>query len=118
MLKESQSKTYRQKWVVMTIAGILVLAAVVLPSGCRERNPIDRGPVFAAVEKTLAKPGPVRDDLIRRGLATTPTVDEKTGSPVPGEIKIGEIEKLVKGGVYAIDEQGYLSFGPSYSPSP
>ncbi len=35
-----------------------------------------------------------------------------------GEIKVGEIEKLVKQGVYSIDQEGYLIFGPAYSPTP
>jgi len=118
MLKGFHSKTRRQKWLVLTIAGVLVLVvAVVWLSGYKERNPIDRGPVFLAVEETLSQPGPARDDLIKRGLFTWPAPDGK-GGVIPGEINFGEVEKLVEAGVYAIDEQGHLTFGPAYSPPP
>lgn len=78
----------------------------------------DRGRVFDAVEKTLSQPGPVRDDLMRRGLYRVPSTANITDGPVPGEIQVGEIERLVKQGVYAIDRHGYLVFGPAYSPMP
>ena len=62
--------------------------------------------------KTVAEEGPVKDDLIARGLYTYSVPD--------GEemLDIGGIEKLVEAGVYAIDEEGYLVFGPAYSPPP
>jgi hypothetical protein len=91
---------------------LLVVGCVLLPTGCG--NEVEhRGPVFEAVEKTLSLSGesnPVKADLMARGLFT----ESKNGST--GEIKTGEIEKLVEDGVYIIDEEGYLQFGPSYTP--
>ena len=74
---------------------------------------IDRGPVFLAVEQTLAKPGPVKDDLIKRGLVIY-DIDPETGNVRSGTIKVGAIEKLVEAGVYAIDDEFNLIFGPNY----
>jgi hypothetical protein len=99
----------------MTI--VLILTSTTICSfGCKTQN-ADRGPVFAPVERTLAQSGPVKEDLIKRRLVILATTDTK-GNPVPGEIKMGEIQKLVDEGVYAIDKQGYLVFGSSYTPSP
>lgn len=69
---------------------------------------IDCGPAIAAVEDALAKGGPVKDDLMRRGLV----IITESG----GQIKFGEVEKLVNSGVYSLDDQNYLRFGPNYSP--
>ena len=48
-----------------------------------------------------------KEDLIKRGLV------KLEGS---GYIRVQEIEELVRGKVYVIDEQGYLQFGPAYVP--
>ena len=95
------------------LAVILIIVPALLVSSC-VRNDIDRGEVFSAVEMTVGLPdeaNPVKDDLIKRGLFTIPT-----GNGTSGEIKIGEIEQLVKVKTYIIDEDGYLQFGPSYTP--
>jgi hypothetical protein len=97
---------------LLFLSTLLCVISLSLLSNCTSQRE-DRGIVFVAVEKALGQPGPVRDDLIRRGLYTAPVTAEATVSPVPGEIKIGEIEKLVKQGV-----DGNLIFGPAYSPHP
>jgi len=96
----------KKKWGI-----ILLLGVILLIPGCH-KSPIERGPVFTAVEMTLSQPGPVKDDLIARGLV------KLSQDGFVGEIKIGEIEKLVKDNIYRIDENGYLQFGPSYIPIP
>ena len=97
------------------LISLFIMGFSLLMPGCSQ-NIIDRGDVFPAVEQTLSKPGPVRDDLIKRGLVTLSSPRDSTGSPVPGAIKFGEIEQLVNDGIYVIDENGYLQFGPSYTP--
>jgi len=62
----------------------------------------DKGPVALAVEKALTIGGPIKEDLINRGLFTFPTSDGKSGR-TPGEIKVGDIEKLVNSGIYVLD---------------
>ena len=103
----------------MGLIVLFLLLALLAIAGIRlfildSSPPYDRGPVNDAVLRTLAQGGPVKDDLIMRGLFTIPTVDE-AGAIVPGTIKVGEIEKLVKARVYSIDKQGYLTFGPNYN---
>ena len=103
-----------QKWLLRAIAVAIIPAlAFAGLSGCEAKQLYERGAVLVAIEKTLSQPGPVRDDLIERGLFTIP---DDTG--ISGAIKVGEIEKLVEDGVYAIGDEGYLIFGPSYSPPP
>jgi hypothetical protein len=102
-----------QKWLLLTTTAIFILSGIVCLSGCTEHQ-YEKGPVFIAAMATLSQPGPVRDDLIERGLATYP--DDETGEAQV--VKVGEIEKLVEAGVYEIDEEGYLVFGPSYTPPP
>jgi len=70
----------------------------------------DRGPVFTAVLNTLARGGPVKDDLIQRGLYIVST------GGTEGTIKFDEIEKLVKAKVYLVDGNDLLQFGPAYTP--
>lgn len=97
---------------------IVVLLFFVFPavfSGCNHVSN-NRGDVFIAVEKTLSKPGPVKEDLIRRGLVTYPTQNADATSVAPGMVKTGEIEELVNKGIYIIGKDGYLQFGPSYKP--
>lgn len=101
------------KYIISSV--LLVIFFGLALAGCSQ-NIIDRGDVFPAVEQTISKPGPVRDDLIARGLVIFSTSDNTT-SPVPGEIHFGEIEQLVENGIYIIDEDGYLQFGPSYTPT-
>jgi hypothetical protein len=110
-----------QKWLLLTTTAIFILSGIVCLSGCTEyqlscctEHQYEKGPVFIAAMATLSQPGPVRDDLIERGLATYP--DDETGEAEV--VKVGEIEKLVEAGVYEIDEEGYLAFGPSYTPPP
>jgi hypothetical protein len=100
----------RELSIKLTISGLILFAGfLLLLLGCH-KAPIERGPVFSAVENTLAQNGPVKDDLINRSLV------ELSSNGTIGEIKIGEIEKLVKDEVYTIDEDGYLQFGPDYVP--
>jgi len=107
-----------QKWLLPVIALALVLAFAGL-TGCTEyqlscctEHQYDKGPVFFAAFKTVAEEGPVKDDLIARGLFTYSVADDEE------VIDIGGVKKLVDEGVYEIDEEGYLIFGPSYSPPP
>ena len=67
--------------------------------------PPDKGPVLPAVFNATDE---VRQDLIKRGLI----IETTTG----GQIKVGEIEKLVEQGVYALNAEGNLVFGPNYRP--
>jgi len=106
-----------QKRLLPTIALAIILAlAFAGLSGCtcHINHQYERGPVFDATLKTLAEEGPVKDDLIARGLFTIS--DDETGEAEV--IDIGGVKKLVETGVYEIDEEGYLIFGPSYSPPP
>jgi hypothetical protein len=108
----------RQKWLLLAITIALVLAFAGL-SGCTEyrlscctEHQYEKGPVFFAATKTIGEGGPVKDDLIARGLYTHSVADDEE------VIDIGGIKKLVEDGVYEIDEEGYLVFGPSYTPPP
>ena len=116
MLGNSYNRMNRLKLLILIItAGFVLTTLGIWAMGCKGQNANTRGPVFAAVEKTLAQPGPVRDDLIKRGLALAPTT-VNSGTPVYGVIQMGEIQKLVDEGIYAIDKQGFLIFGSSYIP--
>jgi hypothetical protein len=97
---------------------IVVLLFFLFPTVFSSCNHVsnNHGDVSIAVEKTLSKPGPVKEDLIDRGLVTYPSQSSNTTSVAPGMIKTGEIEELVKKGTYIIDKDGYLQFGPSYKP--
>jgi hypothetical protein len=98
-----------QKWLLTAITIALVLAFAGL-TACPEHQ-YERGPVFDAAMNTVAQEGPVKDDLIARGLYQSAPDGEET-------VDIGGIEKLVEDGVYEIDEEGYLVFGPAYTPPP
>jgi len=100
-----------QKWLLLAITTIFILSGIVCLTSCTEHQ-YERGPVFDATLKTIAEEGPVKDDLIARGLFTYSVADDEE------VIDIGGIKKLVEDGVYAIDDEGYLIFGPSYSPPP
>jgi hypothetical protein len=97
------------------IATIIIITVVIIFTGTiiwqlssKEPYPY-RDKVTLIIENTLSKPGPVKDDLIKRGVV----IFENNGAS--GEIKIGEIKKLIDQGVYAIDdERGILIFGPDY----
>jgi hypothetical protein len=97
-----------QKWLLLAITIALVLAFAGL-TGCEHQY--EKGPVFFAAMKTVGQEGPVKDDLIARGLYQSDPDGEET-------VDIGGIEKLVEDGVYEIDEEGYLVFGPAYTPPP
>jgi len=73
-----------------------------------------RGPLFTAVEQALSQEGPTKNDLISRELFTLPKSDGK-GGMIPGEIKLGEIEKLANSGVYHVSEANILELGPEPS---
>jgi hypothetical protein len=98
-----------QKWLLLAITIALVLAFVGL-TGCTEHQ-YEKGPVFYAALKTIGEEGPVKDDLIVRGLYTYSGNGEEM-------VDIGGIEKLVDTRVYEIDDEGYLVFGPVYTPPP
>jgi hypothetical protein len=110
MCKKPGGKTGYRKWLLLATTAIFILSGIVCLTGCEHHY--EKGPVFDATLSTIEKGGPVKDDLIARGLAIDP--DDKTGEP--GLIKVGEIKKLVDAGVYEIDEEGYLVFGPAYTP--
>jgi hypothetical protein len=97
-----------RKWLLPTIAFALVLAFAGL-TGCEHQY--EKGPVFIAALQTVGQEGPVKDDLIARGLYQSFPDGEET-------LDIGGIKELVEDGVYEIDEEGYLVFGPAYTPPP
>jgi hypothetical protein len=99
-----------QKWLLLATTAIFILSGIVCLSGCTEHQ-YEKGPVFFATLKTIGEGGPVKDDLIARGLYYSVPDGEEV-------VDIGGVKKLVDDGVYAIDDQGYLIFGPSYSPPP
>jgi hypothetical protein len=96
--------------LLSAIIASLILCAPGALWGCAHN--FDRGEIFPAIENTLSLPGdnPVKEDLINRGLVIY-------GNLTPGTIKVGEIEQLVNEGIYIIDKDGYLQFGPSYTPT-
>lgn len=112
---------------IMTILAMVSLLALVVPypaiAADLESQPqdpangitvtIDRGPVFYAAVHTLSTDNPVKEDLIKRGLF----IREKIGDTdlCSGQIKFGEIEKLVNSGVYHITASNTLEFGPQLS---
>jgi hypothetical protein len=101
-----------QKWLFLTVTVVLVLAFAGLTGcTCHINHQYERGPVFDAAMKTVGQEGPVKDDLIARGLYQSFPDGEEV-------VDIGGIKKLVEEGVYAIDEEGYLVFGQSYTPPP
>jgi hypothetical protein len=99
-----------QKWLLLTTTAIFILSGIVCLSGCTEHQ-YEKGPVFYAALKTIGEEGPVKDDLIVRGLYTYSGNGEEM-------VDIGGIEKLVDTRVYEIDDEGYLVFGPVYTPPP
>ena len=104
-------KSVNRKGFLAVIVAIIVVAIVsfVLVSMTKVDH-VDRGPVWAAVEQTLGSykdTNPVKEDLIKRGLV------KLEGS---GYIRVQEIDELVREEVYVIDKQGYLQFGPAYTP--
>jgi hypothetical protein len=109
MCKKSGGKIGCRKWLLWAITAIFILSGIVCLTGCPEHQ-YERGPVFDATMKTIAEGGPVKDDLIARGLFTYSGEDEEE------VVDVGGVEKLVEAGVYEIDEEGYLAFGPAYSP--
>jgi len=100
-----------QKWLLWATTAIFILSGIVCLTGCPEHH-YERGPVFDATLKTVEEGGPVKDDLIARGLFTYSVADDEE------VIDIGGVKKLVDAGVYEIDEEGCLAFGPAYSPPP
>jgi len=111
MCKKSGGKKGYRKWLLWATTAIFILSGIVCLTGCPEHQ-YERGPVFDATLKTIAEEGPVKDDLIARGLFTySVAADEEV-------IDVGGVKKLVDAGVYEIDEEGYLIFGPEYSPPP
>lgn len=94
---------------------LLVVGSLLIITGCHHSEPsLPSGPVWDAVQKTVAlqiEPNPVKEDLTKRGLYILhPGLQEST------EIHLEEIEELVNDGVYVIDKDSYLQFGPSYTP--
>jgi hypothetical protein len=96
---------------------LLLVATSVLLFACSQPKEIGlpNGPVWDAVQKTInlqTEPNPVKEDLIERGLYIF-----HTGITPSEEIHLEEIEQLVDDGIYVIDKDGYLQFGPSYTPN-
>lgn len=96
------------------LASAIIVWHVLTPSA---PPPHFEGPVFEATERTLISGGPVKDDLINRGLFATPASDSD-GSPVPGFINYRGIEEAVQAGIYTIGADGALTFGPKYVAPP
>ena len=109
MCKRSVGKIGYRKWLSWAITAIFILSGIVCLTGCPEHQ-YERGPIFTAAMKTVAEEGPVKDDLIARGLYASSVADDEE------VIDVGGVKKLVDAGVYEIDEEGYLAFGPAYSP--
>jgi hypothetical protein len=116
----------RKRWIlVSSLMLLLMLAFVLLPttvfasaddsSGQAASSSnvtlIERSPTFIAIEQTLAQGGPVKDDLIKRGLVTFPTPDGK-GGMTPGVIQTSKIDELASTGVYHITEANTFELGP------
>ncbi len=99
---------------LLSIFGVAFIALMAVAFVSCDRVPYNKGPVNDAVELTLGQGGPVKDDLVARGLVTIPS-GNVAATPQVGSIKIPEIEILVQNGVYAIDKQGYLVFGSNYT---
>jgi hypothetical protein len=124
MLMEEKVK---KRFIAIAFA-LVILLSVMLPSyalasdgGSQDLGStsgtvvdLDKGPVFYSVFHTLAQGGPVKDNLIARGLFTFPKPDSK-GGMIPGQINIGEIEKLVNSGAFHISEINTLELGPQTS---
>ncbi len=109
MIQPVKRKINRKRYIPLMVIGLIIFVVLIIwlilwlqatygPVG-------NRGPVFDALEKTLAQ-GVVRDDLVARGLVDI--------SPSGGQLNVGEIENLVNAGVYAINQDGYLIFGPNH----
>jgi asparagine N-glycosylation enzyme membrane subunit Stt3 len=100
--------------IILIVTSIVLGAALITGAYflyTRSHNAaIGRGPVFTAVLNTLARGGPVKDDLIQRGLFIV------SDSGTEGTIKFDEIEKLVNAKVYVVDGNNLLQFGPAYTP--
>jgi hypothetical protein len=94
---------------------LLVIVSLLVITGCQHSPPtFPNGPVWDAVQKTVAlqiEPNPVKEDLTNRGLYVL-----HSGPQASTEIHLEEIEALVNDGIYIIDKDGYLQFGPSYTP--
>ncbi len=109
MIQPAKSKSTRKRFRPLIIIGIIILVVLVIGlilwQQVFNRPAVNRGSVFDALEKTLAQ-GLVRDDLVAKGLVVL--------SSSGGELNVGEIETLVNAGVYAINQDGYLIFGPNH----
>jgi hypothetical protein len=96
--------------VTSIILGLALIAGAYFLYSRSHNAAVDRGPVFTAILNTLARGGPVKEDLIQRGLYI------ESNSGTEGTIKFDEIEKLVNAKVYVIDGNDLLQFGPAYTP--
>jgi hypothetical protein len=110
MFKSKSNLSEAKLLAFLLVIGLILFLGLNL-SACN-KTVVDRG-IFPNIEQTLAQPGPVKDDLIKRGLVSLPPDNTTGGEAI---IKVGEITKLVEAGVYKIDDQGYLVFGPNYRP--
>ena len=63
------------------------------------------------IDAALQASGDVRSDLIKRGLLVDKR-DER-GEWKGGEVWFGKIADLIEAGVYHIDQEGVLQFGPA-----
>ncbi|MFO8100886.1 MAG: hypothetical protein R6U37_01765 [Dehalococcoidia bacterium] len=102
---------------VLVVSGLLLVVVVLLIymmtiSGSPEDSGKEREAIDSIIDSVLRAPEDVQEDLIEQGLATR-NKDEK-GNIVGGEIVFGKIRDLIELGIYHINEEGELQFGPNH----
>ena len=109
---------FKSKTKITIIISAAVIAIVAIGLGSYfilvnlHKVEIKNIPAYAATLNALGENGVVREDLMRRGLFSIPQ------GGTPGQVKFGEIQKLIDAGFYAIDNKDTLQFGPNYVPLP
>jgi hypothetical protein len=91
MVEEPDHGRVHQSLLALAVVGALVLVGAVLFVVLRLMTSA-RDPVVQAAEAAVNQPGPVRDDLIKRGLYIPPQADVETGSLSPAVLKIADID--------------------------
>jgi hypothetical protein len=110
-------KTMKKKLVIAILVALLVSSAfayaVLRVSGPSDQARFEKlhADIDYIIHAASNSSGDVRSDLVRRGLLVEPRYEG--GEAKPGEIWFGKIGDLIKNGVYHIDQQGVLQFGPA-----
>jgi hypothetical protein len=102
--------------IAIPIALIVVLALAY--AGLRYNDALDQARSYqahAAIDSIIIAAskcsGDVRSDLIAKGLLIENR--DESGNITGGGVMFGKIGYLIKDGVYHIDQQGALQFGPA-----